>query len=430
MKKRSTSSGIKKRRDGWLRLLGPAILLSLLLHHAVLTSVPVPELETRDVHEVEIAYYDHENEEEKETLGRDKIREKRLPEEEKKLRQKEEKKPDLDEKKKKELKKNFEIEDIRNRTFVDQQQKEDGEKPENAKYLAPHDMKVEKETRALETTLIEEAQDQADMGEEGRDDRTDKSEQEAQEEKKEIAFNKARRKWKKVIPQTGDVIDTEPDGELIPFPDKITGPAGKDGKTRELNLKMSQRLFENLYSTRMAQQARERKEKRRRMLARGKMGPKLAKIKASLENFIPEVQIGNQTALNAAAHPFARYITRIHRNIHRYWGDGALVTWSRNYGSDHPLNDFTKWVKLEFEIMENGHADDVKVIKSSGHTLFDVAAVETIYNASPFPPPPEILLSYNRRVYIHWRFDRNHRQCGVWNAEPYILKGPPDERME
>ena len=50
----------------------------------------------------------------------------------------------------------------------------------------------------------------------------------------------------------------------------------------------------------------------------------MARVQSALENFIPEVKPGNQTALNTRAAPFAAFIARMHRSIHELWGFGFL----------------------------------------------------------------------------------------------------------
>ena len=61
---------------------------------------------------------------------------------------------------------------------------------------------------------------------------------------------------------------------------------------------------------------------------------KQALFRASLENFTPNVRVGNQSELGTRAHPFAAYIAQVHRQIHRFWGDGFLADLDRKVGSD------------------------------------------------------------------------------------------------
>ena len=78
----------------------------------------------------------------------------------------------------------------------------------------------------------------------------------------------------------------------------------------------------------------------------------------------------------------------------------------------------------EFEIFESGQISEIRVVRTSGNTVFDAGAVDSIYRSAPFPAPPKSVLSWNRRVYLRWGFYRNNRKCGVFNVEPYILKAP------
>ena len=46
-------------------------------------------------------------------------------------------------------------------------------------------------------------------------------------------------------------------------------------------------------------------------------------------------------------------------------------------------------VILEFTILLDGHASEIRVVDSSGYNILDNGAVSAVERASPFPPPPE-----------------------------------------
>ena len=46
------------------------------------------------------------------------------------------------------------------------------------------------------------------------------------------------------------------------------------------------------------------------------------------------------------------------------------------------------------------------VVKTSGITPFDVAALDSVQRASPFGPAPSAIVSPDGRVYLHWEFHR------------------------
>jgi hypothetical protein len=146
-------------------------------------------------------------------------------------------------------------------------------------------------------------------------------------------------------------------------------------------------------------------------------------FRAAVENFVPNVKPGNQTALNAAKSPFAAYISDVHRRIHREYADkflSGLPTWS-----DSPFSDASLLTRLEIIFNRDGTLHRVGVIKTSGFLPFDYGAWRAVMRGQPYPEPPLAILSGDGRVYMHWGFYRNHRQCGTFNAEPFILPNPP-----
>lgn len=139
-----------------------------------------------------------------------------------------------------------------------------------------------------------------------------------------------------------------------------------------------------------------------------------------LDNVVPEVQVGNQTALNSRRHPFAQYIAEMHRSIHGVWGDGVLRAWDR-LPRNHAWNDFSLWTRVEIVLWPTGEIDSVRTVRRSGNTSFDGVARNSVYNAGPYPEAPQDILSGNGKVYIHWAFHRNAYACGTFGAEPFIL---------
>jgi len=159
---------------------------------------------------------------------------------------------------------------------------------------------------------------------------------------------------------------------------------------------------------------------------KGRWERKLDAVKSSLENFVPDVRAGNQTALKTRAHPFALYVARMHRRIHELWGFGFLESLD-DKGADYPLNNPDLWVNLELSVNPDGSIHKVTIAKTSGKTEFDVAAVDTVISGGPYDQTPEAIRSVDGRIYLRWGFYRNWRQCGTFNVEPYILTDVPDD---
>jgi hypothetical protein len=144
-------------------------------------------------------------------------------------------------------------------------------------------------------------------------------------------------------------------------------------------------------------------------------------FRAAIENYVPGVRPGSTTALNAAASPFATYIAAVHRRIHQEFADRFLR--SLPIGGS-PYQDPTLMTKLEIVLNRDGSVHRVGIVRSSGLLPFDFGAFNSVLRGQPYPPAPSSILSGDGRVYLHWGFYRNQRQCGTFNAEPYIIPNP------
>ena len=147
---------------------------------------------------------------------------------------------------------------------------------------------------------------------------------------------------------------------------------------------------------------------------------KLALMRSSLENFTPEVKPGNQAELGTRAHPFAAYIAEMHRQIHKLWAFGFLAE-QDGRGSRGAYDDPSLWTQLEIVLRGDGSLDKVTIVRTSGNSGFDVAAIDSVASSAPFPKPPAAIKSANGKVYLDWRFHRDDRQCGTYGVDPHIL---------
>src|SRR5678815_1715955 len=110
------------------------------------------------------------------------------------------------------------------------------------------------------------------------------------------------------------------------------------------------------------------------------------------------------------AAPFAAFVARMHRSIHVLWGFGALEDWDE-LSSSNPFNNYNLETTLEIVLNPDGTVDKVTVIRTSGYLPYDAAAIDVAYTAGPYPDPPRRRRSANGKIYLHWRFFRDYRQC-------------------
>lgn len=198
----------------------------------------------------------------------------------------------------------------------------------------------------------------------------------------------------------------------------------KDVDPQELFGKPSKKDYDDVFGEedekiRGEVQEKER-EQGRKMLSGWKERKKA--VRASLENHANEVKPGNHTSVNAKKSVYADYIGRIHRKIHRRWGDEYLPHLDRNMPRGHELSDPTLKTKLEFVVeADSGEVDAVNIVESSGQTMFDAEAIDVGHAVGPHEDPPDEIVSPDGKVYIHWTFWRDNRQCGPFGASVYLV---------
>lgn len=225
------------------------------------------------------------------------------------------------------------------------------------------------------------------------------------------------------VPAPSEPIAGIPMGPPLPEP-MPTAPEPEPIRPEAVNTEMDWAAFDNTFGD-VARVEREEYHQQSMDKRRGtlRMGSLTGKVKRALENNRSWVAQGEQVPLGKKTALFHNYIEVAHHRIHALFADSFLASLNAMDPGD-PLNDFNLMTKMEFEILSSGVVNEIRVIRSSGNTIFDAAAVDSIYRSSPFGPPPKAILSYNDRVYFRWGFYRNSRKCGVFNAEPYLLRAP------
>jgi hypothetical protein len=148
--------------------------------------------------------------------------------------------------------------------------------------------------------------------------------------------------------------------------------------------------------------------------------------RSAIENYVPSVKPGNQTALNTARAPFATYLSLIHNRLHPIFADWYLASLDSLPASD-PINNPELSTNLEIVLdPEEGRIVRMGVTKHSGITRFDVAALDSVDRAQPFGTPPHEIVSPDGKVYLHWEFHRFPGiACTTQNARPFILRAQP-----
>jgi TonB family protein len=306
----------------------------------------------------------------------------------------------------------------------------DVEAPDNAKYLADKNNRTDSETRARETNLEREQAGKEAQRSDQEDKIAELEDREARPEKRAGQSGErplpesfqpesprkatlSMRTPRKVESAERETIS--PDGmRLAPEEERSRGNDGGPAA----RLRLTRRQYESVFGT--DAEASAALAKAQRSLRKGKSAERRERVRSALENFITEVKPGNQTALNTRAAPFAQFITRMHRKIHELWAFGFMAGMDDKPAS-LPLNNPALVAKLEIVLDGQGNVDRVAVVRSSGLTIYDSAAIDVVYSAAPYPTPPPTILSGNGKVYIHWTFHRNEEACGTAGVDYFIL---------
>jgi len=329
-------------------------------------------------------------------------------------------------------------EELPRQKIVDLDMGKEVEAPKDAKYLAQRNNRTDHETRARQTNL---ERNQAGKASEPSDDK-DKI---AQLEDREAKPGQRGQQGQQAAPEPksppeprsalsmrvpglekeqGETLPEDPDGM---FSKAQEAQASEDGRRAANARRMSSvaeapHLTKEGYastfgddSERAAAVAKQEKSKHK-----GKFTERNEQVFSALENFINEVTPSNQTELNTRAAPFAQFITHMHRQIHEKWAFGFLTQMDASFRNS-PMNDLNLVAKLEIVLDGEGNVDKIAMVRTSGITGFDGAAISAVFAAAPFPTPPAAILSGNGKVYIHWKFHRNGDACGTPGVNYFIL---------
>jgi TonB family protein len=229
--------------------------------------------------------------------------------------------------------------------------------------------------------------------------------------------------------QPGDIVVDDGFGTfVVRRGSERTGQAGEGGRAerrRAVNLKLGYSQFEGVIGADVLSSEREQFAEERRSRRRGKNHAEdFREFRSAIENFVSNVKVGNQTALNTRRSPFAAYIQRVHLRFHEAFHE--LVG---HLPSDAAHTDMGLVARLEIVLEADGTLVAIGVVRSSGQILFDHAAYSAIKRGAPYPVAPGEIASNDGRVYLQWDFKRDPMACHQLHARPFILDGlPPVDR--
>lgn len=226
-------------------------------------------------------------------------------------------------------------------------------------------------------------------------------------------------------PVAGTTNQQKPVAPSAPQNTKWLGLGGNPGPG-QVNLNLTNKGVVAVVGSDQLRKEREADGERRKSEHRGSWtASNFERWKNAIENYVSSVKPGNQTALNTAAVPFASYLNTIHNRIHPLFADSFLGSLD-NLPKTHPLNSPRLITKLEIVVSpKEGRIVKMGIVKTSGITAFDIAALDSVHRAQPFGPAPGAIVSPDGNVYLHWEFHRDEVfACSTMHARPFMLNTP------
>jgi TonB family protein len=352
--------------------------------------------------------------------------------------------------------------------MVDQEKFPDEDTNNDARYLAQRNHRTQQDTSAKNTNLVREVETEAKTQTEENKNKADevggKDHKIAELESRQGPDNSMPRSAPKVgeegqrteqeqtkrgplsmrdLVQRSAAVDEKRidkrDGVEVQEPDPGELPmarAGRDAasahaqqKGGNIKLRLDHHDYDRIEGYDTAEHERHQATRAEASMPKGRYDRYLKKLQAmrsSIENFTFDVKPGNQAELGTRKDPFAGYITAMHRQIHKIFTFGFLQDIEMR-AQKTQYDDMTLWTQLQIVINGDGTVEKVGIVRTSGVLAFDVAAIDSIMSAAPFPKPPAVIKSANGKVYMDWQFHRDERACGTFGVDPYILTTPGDQ---
>lgn len=126
---------------------------------------------------------------------------------------------------------------------------------------------------------------------------------------------------------------------------------------------------------------------------------------SATSDYIKDVDQGLETLLNAREFKYYTYYNRIRRQLTQHWEGNVRMKLSQMFKQGRYLASATDRVtKLVVILDKKGNLVKVQMLKDSGVTDLDDAAIEAFQSAAPFPNPPQGIIESDGTVKIRWDF--------------------------
>jgi TonB family protein len=271
------------------------------------------------------------------------------------------------------------------------------QKPEDAKYLAEHDNRVAKETRAREQTpfyqrampqaTAPDAKPKSDPAQKG--DRGTGTTEKTKEEKTQAAVEE--------VPAT---LERKKLAALERSDDGVARSREDSTQTRGNSSRLQ--LQPGTLATQDGHAESDGKVGTPEASGHPPSGVQGEATGAASNDFLDSIETGDGTFLNTREFKYASFFNRVKQRIGEQWSPGDVMRKhdpeGRRFGSQKRIT------VVDVTLDEQGRAVDLHVSQSCGVDFLDDEAVAAFQRAQPFPNPPSGLLQSDRRIRFRFGF--------------------------
>lgn len=122
-------------------------------------------------------------------------------------------------------------------------------------------------------------------------------------------------------------------------------------------------------------------------------------------DYLKNVEAGNETMLNTREFKYYTYYSRIRRQLSQYWEPTVREKLTKMFKQGRRIaSEQDHITKLLIVLSHQGTLVKVQVVSESGVSDLDDAATEAFRSAAPFPNPPKGIVEEDGTVKIRWDF--------------------------
>ncbi len=119
---------------------------------------------------------------------------------------------------------------------------------------------------------------------------------------------------------------------------------------------------------------------------------------------------GGRTVLNTKEVSFFTFYSRVKSQIHWHWVRQLKTEMQDIQEIDSLFSNGFLTTRIEALLSASGRLNSLILRKKSGLDKLDIASLEAIRRAHPFPNPPERLVSEDGQVRLHYTFALTHQK--------------------